>query len=46
MEQQRIMDKCQSELRKYLATTYENMVKGVMDGEAFVLSSNQFKKGE
>ena len=38
------MDKRQSELRKYLATAYEDKVKGVMDGELFVLLSNQFKE--
>ena len=44
MEQQRIMDKRQSELRKYLATAYEDKVKGVIDDETFVLLSNKFKK--
>ena len=44
MEQQRIMDKRQNELRKYPATAYEDKVKGVMDDETFVLLSNQFKK--
>ena len=43
-EQQRIMDKRQNELRKYLATAYEDKVKGVIDDETFVLLSNQFKK--
>lgn len=44
MEQQRIMDKRQSELRKYLAIAYEDKVKGVIDEETFVLLSNQFKR--
>ncbi len=44
MEQQRKLDKRQSELRKYLATAYEDKVKGVMDDETFVLLSNQFKR--
>lgn len=44
MEQQRIMDKHQNELRKYLATAYEDKVKGVIDDETFVLLSNQFKR--
>lgn len=44
MEQQRQMDKRQNELRKYLATAYEDKVKGVIDDETFVLLSNQFKK--
>lgn len=44
-EQQQKMDKRQNELRKYLATAYEDRVKGVMDDETFVLLSNQFKKG-
>lgn len=43
-EQQQKIDKCQNELRKYLATAYKNKVKGVMDNETFVLSSNQFKR--
>lgn len=34
------MDKRQSELRKYLATAYENKVKGVMDNKTFILLSN------
>ena len=34
----------QSELRKYLATAYEDKSKGVMDDKTFVLLSNQFKK--
>ena len=38
------MDKRQTELRKRLATAYEDKVKGVMDTEIFVLLSNQFKK--
>ena len=38
------MDKRQNGLRKYLATVYEDNVKGVMDGEPFVLLSNQFKE--
>lgn len=38
------MDKHQSELRKYLATAYEDNVKGVMNGKVFVMLSNQFKK--
>lgn len=41
--QQQKMDKHQNELRKCLVTAYENKVKGVMDGEPFVLPSNQFK---
>lgn len=44
MEQQRKMDKRQNELKKYLATAYEDKVKGVMDDETFVLLSNQFKR--
>lgn len=44
MEQQRKLDKRQNELRKYLATAYEDKVKGVMDDEIFVLLSNQFKR--
>ena len=44
MEQQRKMDKRQNKLRKYLATAYEDKVKGVMDDETFVLLSNQFKR--
>lgn len=44
MEEQRKMDERQNELRKYLATAYEDKVKGVMDDETFVLLSNQFKK--
>ena len=44
MEQQRKLDKRQSELRKYLATAYEDKVKGVMDDETFVLLSNRFKR--
>lgn len=44
MEQQWIMGKRQIELRKYLATAYEDKVKGVMDNETCVLLSNQFKK--
>ena len=44
MEQQWQMDKRQNALRKYLATAYEDKVKGVIDGETFVLLSNQFKK--
>ena len=43
-EQQQKMDKRQSKLRKFLDTAYEDKVKGVMDGEPFVLLSNQFKK--
>ena len=38
------MSKCQSKLRKYLVTAYENKVKGVMDDETTVLPSNQFKR--
>ena len=44
MEQQQIMDKRQSELRKYLATAYEDKVRGVIDDETFVLLSNEFEK--
>ena len=44
MKQQRKVDKRQNELRKYLATAYEDKVKGVMDDETFVLLSNQFKR--
>lgn len=44
LEEQRIMDKRQNELKKYLASAYEDKVKGVMDDETFVLLSNQFKK--
>lgn len=44
MEQQWIMDKRQSELKKYLATAYENKAKGVMDDKTLVLLSNQFKE--
>ena len=40
MEQQQKMDKCQSKLRKNLATAYENKVKGVIDDETFVLLNN------
>ena len=43
-KQQQKMDKRQNELRKSLAIAYKNKVKGVMDDEAFVLSSNQFKR--
>lgn len=38
------MGKRQNILRKCLATAYEDKVKGVMDGEPFVLLSNQFKE--
>ena len=38
------IDKRQNELGKCLATAYEDKVKGVMDGEPFVLRSNQFKE--
>lgn len=44
MEQQRKMDKRQNELKKYLATVYEDKVTGVMNDETFVLLSNQFKR--
>ena len=37
------MDKLQNNLEKYLVAAYEDNVKGVMDGETFVLLSNQFK---
>lgn len=43
-EQQQKMDRRQNELRKYLATAYEDRVKGVMDDETFVLLGNQFKR--
>lgn len=43
-EQQQKMDKRQNELRKCLATAYKDKVKGVMDGDPFVLPSNQFKE--
>ena len=39
------LDKRQNELRKCLATAYEDKVKGVMDDETFVLLSSQFKRG-
>ena len=38
------MDKRQKEPKQYLATAYENKVKGVMDDKTFVLLSNQFRK--
>ena len=39
------MDKRQNKLRRCLATTtYKDKVKGVMDGEPFVLLSNQIKR--
>ena len=38
------MDKRQSKLRKYLATAYEDKVKGVMDDKTFDLLNNQFKR--
>ena len=38
------MDKRQNERRKCLATAYEKMMKGVMDGEIFVLLNNQIKR--
>ena len=44
MKQQWKVDKRQNKLRKCLAMVYEDKVKGVMDGELFVLLSNQFKE--
>lgn len=38
------MDQLQNELRKYLATVYEDKAKGVMDDKTFVSLNNQFKK--
>lgn len=36
------LDKRQNELRKYLATPYEDKAKGVMDEETAILLSNRF----
>lgn len=44
MEQQRQTDKRQNELKMYLATAYEDKVKGMIDDEIFVMLSDQFKK--
>ena len=44
MKQQRKMDKRQNKLRRYLATAYEDKVKGVMNDETLILLSNQFKR--
>ena len=38
------MDKRQNELRKCLATAYEDKVKGGMDDKASVRLNNQFKR--
>lgn len=43
-EQRQKMDKRQNELRKCLATAYEDKVKGVMDDEISVRLNNQFKR--
>lgn len=43
-EQQQKMDKRQNELRKCLATAYEDKVKGGMDDKTSVRLNNQFKR--